>query len=153
VFSADPHSPHFAPIATEADAHDLGVTCLSLSKIGGASPNTSVVTKDLLVSGGTDCAVKVWELNASTWKGTAELIPFGKPLLGHSGTVMSVCFHPFEKLAFSAGGDKTVRVWDVVSTSTLGGKRILAYIADMKVVVYLISASLVTFSNHDSFEQ
>jgi WD40 repeat protein len=63
----------------------------------------------VVVSGGTDCTVRIWDLA----RGTAV----GEPLRGHQLGVQAVALGKFNgrMVAVSGGEDGTVRVWDAAS--------------------------------------
>lgn len=65
---------------------------------------------------------------------------------GHRDTLTAVAFHPFETLAFSAGEDATVRVWDLENrqlkkTLTEHGETVSALSMEMREGRLLASAS------------
>ncbi|MEW5721971.1 MAG: protein kinase [Thermodesulfobacteriota bacterium] len=59
---------------------------------------------ELLLTGGQDRLVRLWDLAAGR--------PVGE-LAGHEAAVLDLCFTPRADLAVSAGADRTVRVWAV----------------------------------------
>jgi WD40 repeat protein len=70
----------------------------------------------LLVSGGQDGTVRVWDVASG-----AERLKFE----GHSGDVLAASFSPDMKLIASGGRDGTLRLWDVASgrpAAVLGSK-------------------------------
>ena len=70
----------------------------------------------LLVSGGQDGTVRVWDVAAGT-----ERLKFE----GHTGDVLAAAFSPDMKLIASGGRDGTLRLWDVASgrpAALLGSK-------------------------------
>ncbi|MGE7438932.1 nSTAND1 domain-containing NTPase [Kitasatospora sp. NPDC001175] len=86
----------------------------------------------LLVSGGSDDAVKLWDASRRTLVAT---------LTGHRGRVRSVAFSPDGASVASAASDDTVRLWDVASrqpSATLaghgGGARAVAFNPDGRVL-------------------
>ena len=67
----------------------------------------------VLVSGGEDETVRVWDL--------ASGAPRGEPLRGHEGAVCSVALGTVEgRPVIVSGGDRTVRVWDLASGAPRG---------------------------------
>ena len=63
----------------------------------------------MIVSGGNDKTVRVWDLTSGA--------PRGEPLRGHEDWVTSVALGTLEDRPVIASGglDKTVRVWDLIS--------------------------------------
>lgn len=102
-----------------------------LSNIPRGAHSDPIYTKTLgfkyCVTGGRDNTIKLWLLPVPT------LHPHRNPtignpqaylvveLLGHVSWVKRICVHPNGKYIFSAGDDKTIRVWDL-STLSVGGK-------------------------------
>ncbi len=77
-------------------AHEHGADCAAFSPDGA-----------LLVSGGRDHQVKVWDVEN----------PSDQPLVtleGHDKPVLTVAFHPAGELIVSGSGDNTVRLWGLV---------------------------------------
>ena len=60
----------------------------------------------LLVSGGSDGAVRVWDIRCSQCVFT---------FFGHEGTVETICAQPTEPQIISGGSDGTVRFWDLTA--------------------------------------
>jgi WD40 repeat protein len=61
--------------------------------------------RDVIVSGGSDGTVRIWDENVQ---------PIGGPLTGHAGWVQAVAIGSFggRDVIVSAGFDRTVRIWD-----------------------------------------
>ncbi|MGL5810671.1 MAG: WD40 repeat domain-containing protein [Nocardioides sp.] len=66
---------------------------------------------DLLVSGGEDGLVRLWDLKSRTLTRT---------LSGHTGWVHSVAISPDSSLVASAGEDNVIRLWAVADGSQIG---------------------------------
>eukprot|EP01006_Ploeotia_vitrea_P018069 TRINITY_DN49331_c0_g1_i1.p1 TRINITY_DN49331_c0_g1~~TRINITY_DN49331_c0_g1_i1.p1 ORF type:complete len:628 (+),score=277.84 TRINITY_DN49331_c0_g1_i1:2-1885(+) len=58
----------------------------------------------MLVSGGTDTIVKVWDVRHGKLKGT---------LRGAQKSVMSVCFSPNDRYVLASGNDQMARLWSL----------------------------------------
>ncbi|MCC6804913.1 MAG: WD40 repeat domain-containing protein [Anaerolineae bacterium] len=74
-------------------AHERGVDAVAFSRDGA-----------LLVSGGRDHAIRLWDA------GSPSAAPLAT-LTGHAKPVLTVAFHPFGSLLASGSGDNTVRLW------------------------------------------
>jgi WD40 repeat protein len=76
---------------------------------------------DMLASAGYPGSISVWKVVANG-DGTKHLEPFGqdRPLVGHSGAVMSIEFDRSGKRLVSGGGDGTVRLWDIATGTAIG---------------------------------
>jgi WD40 repeat protein len=70
--------------------------------------------RPVIVSGGSDAMVRVWDLASGT--------PRGEPLLGHKGPVTSVACGTLDgrPVIVSGGSDAMVRVWDLASGTPRG---------------------------------
>jgi len=77
-------------------AHEHGADCAAFSP-GGS----------LLVTGGRDNLVKLWDLQTPSDQPVAQFE-------GHSKPVLTVAFHPTGNMIASGGGDHTARLWAVV---------------------------------------
>jgi WD40 repeat protein len=92
-------SDHFT-----AGRHDGGVYAVAVSELDG---------RPVIVSGGRDGTVRVWEL--------ADGSPLGDPLTGHDGVVHAVAVGELDgrPVIVSGGEDGTVRVWELADGSPL----------------------------------
>jgi U4/U6 small nuclear ribonucleoprotein PRP4 len=78
---------------------------------GATIPERNVTPDSVnLASGGAEGQINLWSLNQETPLST---------LLGHSGRVCRVEFHPSGKYLASAGEDTSWRLWDVETTTEL----------------------------------
>jgi len=77
------------------DGHEGWVSCVRFS------PNTQT---PLIVSGGWDCMVKVWDLTTCKLK---------NDLAGHTGNINTVTVSPDGSLCASGGKDGTAMLWDL----------------------------------------
>ena len=70
--------------------------------------------RPVVVSGGDDSTVRVWDLASGT--------PLGDPFTGHTGWVNAVAVGELDgrPVVVSGGADRTVRVWDLASGTPLG---------------------------------
>jgi eukaryotic-like serine/threonine-protein kinase len=68
----------------------------------------------VVISGGGDATVRVWDL--------ATGIPIGSPFTGHAGAVHAVATVQLDgrPVVVSGGEDKTVRVWDMATGTPVG---------------------------------
>jgi len=73
--------------------------------------NSVAFSKDgtLLLSGGQDQSIKLWNVESS-WKKSTRLIT---TMLGHTGSVNSVAFEPKGTFLVSGADDGTTRLWDL----------------------------------------
>lgn len=78
----------------------------------------------LIVSGSTDCKIKVWSTE------TGECV---RTLLGHQALVRAVAFDPRCGRLVSASYDKTVKVWDFAT-------------GEFDIVCFSVPSKEVTFS-------
>jgi WD40 repeat protein len=76
-------------------AHERGVDCAAFSPDGS-----------LLVTGGRDHLVKLWDLREFSDEPVAQFE-------GHSKPVLTVAFHPTGNMIASGGGDHTARLWAI----------------------------------------
>ena len=60
----------------------------------------------LLVSGGSDGAVRVWDIRCNQCV---------QAFFGHEGTVETICVQPTEPQILTGGSDGTVRLWDLTA--------------------------------------
>ena len=79
-------------------AHESGTDCLDFSPDGA-----------LLVTGGRDQLVKLWDMNEFSEQPLAQLA-------GHSKPVLTVAFHPTGNMIGSGSGDHTARLWAIVES-------------------------------------
>ncbi|NUT93564.1 MAG: hypothetical protein HOY78_16255 [Saccharothrix sp.] len=88
-----------APLSTPLPTHD--VLAMALSPDGRT-----------LVTGGTDHAVRLWDVSDPFHPG-----PLGKPMTGHQAMVSAVAFSPDGRWIASGAEDRTVRLWDLGGTA------------------------------------
>jgi WD40 repeat protein len=93
-------------VVTQRDVHKILVTDSAAMTVA------SNLDGRLLVSGGEDGTVQVWD--AAT--GGAA----GEPMTGHEDLVWSVAFSPDGRRIVSAGEDGTVRLWDAATSEAAG---------------------------------
>lgn len=60
--------------------------------------------------------IRMWNID---WSGAAPQISPGDTLVGHSGPVGGLAFHPMQRRLASAGDDRTVRIWDTTTGTEL----------------------------------
>ena len=65
-----------------------------------------------IVSGGSDCTVRVWDIKTG--------LQIGASLTGHTGWVKSVAFSPDGTKIVSGSLDGTIRIWDVETGRQIG---------------------------------
>ena len=65
-----------------------------------------------IVSGGSDCTVRVWDIKTG--------LQIGAPLTGHTGWVKSVAFSPDGTKIVSGSRDKAIRIWDAKTGRQIG---------------------------------
>lgn len=95
------------------EAHELGVTCCDFSPKGLGG--THGQHRFLLATGGNDSLVKLWHVIVGL-DGSSATFSLIQSFTDHgTANVMCVTFAPSGKLLASAAGDKTIRLWDVVS--------------------------------------
>lgn len=68
------------------------------------------VSRDLLVTGSTDCTVKVWWVSSGRCYQT---------LLGHTGAVLCLILDAPNRELFSGSTDYTIRTWNIVTGEQL----------------------------------
>ena len=87
--------------------HDGGVISVAVGTVDG---------RPVIVSGGSDGTVRVWDLTSGG--------PRGEPLRGHDGGVTSVAVGTLEgrPVIVSGGDDGTVRVWDLTSARRVASR-------------------------------
>lgn len=114
-FSSEPYSSTLACLLE--NAHDLGVSSLDfaatahMAHIGDLGEG-----KYEMVSGGTDCLVKVWNVKRSD---KVSITPVWT-LSGHGGNITCVRYSPkLAELIASTATDKTCRIWDSYSGDCL----------------------------------
>lgn len=102
-------------------AHFWGVSSIAFSNNG-----------KLLVSGGQDSKLKLWEMPS------CKLL---KTIWAHKKSVNSICFHPDGRQVASGSSDKTIRIWDTASGDMLqkleteAAVRTVLYCPDGKTLV------------------
>ena len=72
--------------------------------------------RPVVISGGDDQTVRVWDLATGT--------PVGDPFTGHDGPVTAVAVAEVEgrPVVISGGDDQTVRVWDLATGTPVGDR-------------------------------
>ena len=67
--------------------------------------------RPVVVTGGDDATVRVWDLATGD--------PVGDPLTGHTGAVLAVAVGELDgrPIVVTGSGDETVRVWDLAAVS------------------------------------
>ena len=85
--------------------HDGAVLAVAVAELDG---------RPVVISGGGDGMVRVWDLASGT--------PVGDPLTGHDGWVRAVAAADLDgqPVVISGSGDGTVRVWDLASGTAVG---------------------------------
>lgn len=76
-------------------AHEGGADCAAFSPDG-----------QLLVTGGRDHTIKLWDATADSDQPVASLTAHGKP-------VLTLAYHPAGSMFVSGSGDNTVRLWGI----------------------------------------
>jgi len=103
--------------AAQLPAHALGANAVAWAPaappaaVAGAADGAAPVARRRFVSGGSDCAVKIWDYAAET--GSYACV---NTLVGHTDWVRDVAWAPTllaTSYIASASQDKTVRVWSI----------------------------------------
>lgn len=93
-----------------------------------------------LVSGGSDKAVRLWDVNARK--------KIGEPLTGHTGWVNAVAFSPDGETIASGSDDETVRLWNV-STGEQIGEPLQGHSSEITSVKFSPDGRLLASGSYD----
>ena len=90
---------------------------LNNEKIPAWIVSSSPYNDSLLLSGGDDCSLKLWDLrlnNTSSTSSTSPPIPIFKTSKHYTAGVTSAQWHPYQEEIFAVGSyDNTFKIWDI----------------------------------------
>lgn len=101
---------HYDTIAKQGSLKNSTSTAPLPKEVTYAVLCLAVLTKGKVVSGGEDCAIRVWDVDNNTQEEPS--------LLGHTQAV--TCIYVYNEIIISGSLDNTVRVWNVKKRQQVG---------------------------------